>query len=190
MYELFKDFQPAFAALVALGAATLAFRAAMSRVIYDAETARLAQLSYRLGLLLRLQHRAARLREAADAFIDYIGIEKRTPEATYDLLRAWPKVFDEVDEAWAHVELLPAAAVEHVERLRDGHSGMAAYAEEERYVPFDDIRPESATRVCNQIRDAAHSIGPIVATEIATIEKDRNIQMKQRVAFHRLFLGR
>jgi len=61
LYDVLKDFQPMIAALVALAAASLAYRGAMAKVELDREMAARQRAKDRLGLLLRFTSQLRRM---------------------------------------------------------------------------------------------------------------------------------
>jgi len=61
-YEMLKDFQPTLAAVIALTAAALAYRAAMAKVAFDRGVREQDRTDRKLGLFLRLRRRVEMLR--------------------------------------------------------------------------------------------------------------------------------
>jgi hypothetical protein len=69
LYDVLKDFQPLIAALVALIAASLAYRGANAKVNFDREIAKRQHTKERLGLYIRLISQLKKLAFDADIFV-------------------------------------------------------------------------------------------------------------------------
>jgi hypothetical protein len=121
-YDAVKDFQPLIAAMVALGAATLAFRGAMAKVELDRENSRRDRSGRKLGLYLRLRFRLQRaVTEMGHATVE---LDSLLEAAERDKTVTWKPSdfrvteFEEINEAWEKLDLLPEPAFDHVDRLR------------------------------------------------------------------------
>jgi hypothetical protein len=124
-YDILRDFQPTMAALVALGAATLAYFAAMAKVTLDRKIAARQRAKERIGLYLRLISQLRRLQQDSYFIGDYLG--ERVMRANKDNTSRveWsPEIlalsddFDEVEKAWQNIELLPAEVFDDLDYLR------------------------------------------------------------------------
>jgi hypothetical protein len=109
-----KDWQTLSAALVALGAATVAYRAAMAKVTLDRELSDRELLRRKVGLYLRLEFALTLLK--AEAF----SIERRTRVGSHAPQCIDLKVTDapEIDEAWTHIEFFPRPLIKELHRVR------------------------------------------------------------------------
>jgi hypothetical protein len=125
-YDILKDFQPTIAALVALGAAIAAYSGAMARAKFDREIDRRQRAKEKIGLYLRLISQLNRLQH--DAFFTSQFLDESIQRGKKDT-KEW-KVewtadvltlsgdFNEVEEAWQNIELLPVDAFEKLDRVR------------------------------------------------------------------------
>jgi hypothetical protein len=126
IYDILKDFQPLIAALVALFAASLAYKGANAKVNFDRELAKRQHTKERLGVYIRLISQLKKI--AFDA-----GIVTLLTSAILEVnggqdITDWGKTkFDfetrdyvEVENAWRQIELLPLEAVEVLNRVRIG----------------------------------------------------------------------
>lgn len=111
-----REWQQLLAAFVALGAATLAYQAAMAKVEMDRKRDRVDIVNRRLGLLLRLEQSVSKVAQHIGAIL-YFYDEAKTEG---DLLRykvltpgeLYPGPFpDEISEAWSNLEMLPTDAI-------------------------------------------------------------------------------
>jgi hypothetical protein len=108
-YEILKDFQPLIAALVALTAATLAYRGAMAKVGLDREANERDRYARRVGLYLRLRSQLKRLQSEAKRILRLSDVKGASE---------FPTSFSEVENAWLNLELLPDATFDLMEELR------------------------------------------------------------------------
>lgn len=102
-----KDWQPMMAAIVALSAATLAYRGAMAKVDFDRDKERRDTDRKKIGLYMRLRHAAEKLRREADNVVARLGINM-LPNRKVSPPQIQMTERDEFDEAWKNLELLPA----------------------------------------------------------------------------------
>lgn len=115
--------QPTFAAIIALGGGTLAYKGAMAKVEYDREQARDERINERLGLLLRLQHSVAKLCFRSTALIDFYDKTRRSEnpddwrimEASFMDLGSVP----DLEEAWQHLQMIPTDMITPLAILHD-----------------------------------------------------------------------
>jgi hypothetical protein len=126
LYDVLKDFQPMIAALVALAAASLAYRGAMAKVELDREMAARQRAKDRLGLLLRFTSQLRRMKSETERNAN--SIKTMVETAARENARRidyWGKAdfsleqFGEIDRAWDQLELLPSEAFELLEKLRE-----------------------------------------------------------------------
>lgn len=123
-YDIARDFQTTFAAFVAAAAALIAYRGAMAKVSLDRDIHNRMQAGTRLGLYLRLQSQLERLiKEAQSNADDLDRLRKETPDGP--ILRiVWEpdatafQGYDELEEAWSRLELLPRDAFRHLDAVR------------------------------------------------------------------------
>jgi hypothetical protein len=127
-----KEWQTLLAAMIALGAAVIAYRAAMAKVNLDRELAAQELLRRKTGLYLRLHFALHRMLVEAEK------VEKKTtwfsnparlqrdPLAMTDI--AVPK---EIEEAWDHLELFQIPISSQLHKIRTA-------LEFWRYTIFDD----------------------------------------------------
>jgi hypothetical protein len=114
-----KDWQPLMASFVALGAATLAYNAAMAKVNYD-RARELRELSRkRLGIYLRLRYAAAELVRQTNNVKLALGMnvtrgKRNVP--VYSITIGNPK---ELEEAWANLDLFPVAVSMLIDYVRE-----------------------------------------------------------------------
>jgi len=71
-YEIIKDFQTMIAAFVAVGAAALAYRAAMAKVALDREIHNREQAYLRIGLYRRLSSQLDRLIGEVESVLGFL----------------------------------------------------------------------------------------------------------------------
>lgn len=111
-----KTWQTLMAALVALAAATIAYRAAVLKIEFDREKEHRDLLRVRLGVFLRLQAALAVLlleTETCDEIFTYDGSDKTVTGE--DLIFLEPP---EIGEAWAHLDLFPKSAILDLSSLK------------------------------------------------------------------------
>jgi hypothetical protein len=128
-YDVLKDFQPIIAALVALLAASLAYRGAMAKVKFDERL----QEGKRLGLYLRLRSQLAALSftissvmENHDEIPKGRPMERRRGAVDIDVHR-----FDEVEDAWKQIDQFPSECVIPLDQVRWRLKELADLAKEE-----------------------------------------------------------
>ena len=129
-YDIAKDFQPAVAALIALAAAAIAYIAAMKKVSFDREVDRRKEADIRLGIYLRLMLQIRRMIEDADGNIAWIEHALRNKPRPPDVSEfddfdwsdqlSFSLIFDydEVENAWRSLNLMPFEAIEDIDRIR------------------------------------------------------------------------
>ncbi|MGX0963181.1 hypothetical protein AB7M63_003630 [Bradyrhizobium japonicum] len=111
-YEVLKDFQPFGAALIALGAATLAYKSAMAKVEHDREVRASDRLESRLVLLLQLSAAAQRLKDE----VDLVAAVDNPTLGT--ILLAIPDQIPEFEQASARLAMVPIVAINQMEEIR------------------------------------------------------------------------
>src|SRR3569833_1234270 len=113
-YEVIKDFQPLGAALIALGAATLAYRGAIKKITFDRHEADQARRTTKLIIALRLEQATRRLVDrvlkVASHIQDMVNIVEEFAQRA-ELRQDEIAIDDdaEFEEAWARLDLLPSA---------------------------------------------------------------------------------
>ena len=126
LYDIRKDFQPFVAALIAIIAAAIAYRAAMAKVNFDREISDRQGVKDRLGIYLRVKSQPQRLE--AEAFNATLYLEETIQLAAKASLRSvdWDSSklsmegpFDEVEKAWKKIELFPSSAFGDVTQARN-----------------------------------------------------------------------
>jgi hypothetical protein len=173
-YEILKDFQPAMAALIALGAAVLAYFAAMARINYDRRTAKFERINYRLGLYLRLRLRTLHLRDTASVLGKYVSLAKLTPEQFASDMRAWPQTAPDLDEAWSHLEVFPKDAIGPLGELRDDHERLSTFANKPPDNRFNERRPGFVSEICERITKNADQLLKQLEAKIIATEQERD----------------
>ncbi|WP_315768434.1 hypothetical protein [Bradyrhizobium sp. SZCCHNR2012] len=103
-----KDWQPPMAAIIALGAGTLAYRGAMAKVNFDREKEQRDTERKKLGLYLRLRHAAEKLREEADNVVQRLGFNMWSAHRKVSTPQIQMTDRADFDEAWNHLEMFPA----------------------------------------------------------------------------------
>ena len=171
VYSVAKDFQPAFAALVALGAAYLAYRAAMTRVRYDANVATVTNIKFRAGLCMRLVHRTSRLAVTASALQAWMTVANLTTDEFAEDIKIWPAAVPELDEAWSNVELLPKGVVTALEGVRNAHYQLAQFLKAGPDVRFDAARPKTVSKLCAKLLEYTTDLQRTLDLEIITIDR-------------------
>jgi hypothetical protein len=119
--EKLKDWQPLMAALVALGAGSLAYRGAMAKVNLDREESERKRTSERLGLFLRLRASLERVSFDAEKKVrliehDIPGKYVSTLTITADQLAVYTPL--ELTDAWNRIDVIPSRIIENIETLR------------------------------------------------------------------------
>jgi hypothetical protein len=105
-----KDWQPLMAAIIAVGAGTLAYRGAMAKVDFDREKEQRDTERKKIGLYLRLRHAVEKLREESENVVALLGMKvwsSRSRKISTPQIQMTER--EEFDEAWRNLELLPAA---------------------------------------------------------------------------------
>lgn len=112
-----KDWQPLMASFVALGAATLAYRAAMAKVDFDRDAAQRADKRAALRLCLRLEYTVKVIKHEAALLIRRVpaDVSKGIKVKISDLTVGPPNA---LDEAWASLETFPRSMSRNLARLR------------------------------------------------------------------------
>jgi hypothetical protein len=181
-YDILRDFQPTMAALVALGAATLAYFAAMAKVTLDRETAARQRAKERIGLYLRLISQLRRLQQDAHFIGDHLGEHVMRAKKDNTSRVEWiPEIhalsddFEEVEKAWQNIELLPAAVFDDLDYLRQVldtikavgkhhqqmHIGEVEYIEARTYVLKCNRLVERCSPIIDAIEEALKRIEPL-----------------------------
>lgn len=118
--EYAKGWQTLLAALIALTAAVLTYKAAMAKVKFDRGAAHQAVTRKKLALFRRLQYElillGKRLNEVVETIPSSDGPKQRVEKISIaDLEVAYPP---ELDEAWMAADLFPSLAIEYFYFLR------------------------------------------------------------------------
>jgi hypothetical protein len=174
--ELVK-WQTSIAAIVALAAATLAYRAAMAKVWQDKEVAAQTLARKKLGLFLRLEFALDRLHDEA---YGRQGLTEKGPVSrTVTLQQMRIAMPQELDEAWVNLDVFPGAVVEslvairtNMHDLRDIHDNEKS---EEFAVNSGDVPNSSVIHATNRIlaRMVSHCIvaGELLGKEIKIVSQ-------------------
>ncbi|MGX0963179.1 hypothetical protein AB7M63_003628 [Bradyrhizobium japonicum] len=127
LYDLAKDFQPTFAAIIALAAATIAYRGVLARISYDKAVAEAARHTARLSLCTRLKLRARPMGVQARSLSEWLDNEQArlSIAEVEEQMQVWPHPPGEFEEAWQHLDALPVDAIDALDALRDQQSRMA-----------------------------------------------------------------
>jgi hypothetical protein len=117
-----KEWQPLMAALVALGAGSLAYRGAMAKVNLDREESQRKRSSERLGLFLRLRASLERVSFSAEKKVrliesDVPGRYVSTLTLSADQLTV--STPPELTDAWNRIDVIPAEILKNIETLRN-----------------------------------------------------------------------
>jgi hypothetical protein len=174
---MFRDFQPSIAAVIALFAAGLAYKAAMARVYYDRRTADFNRLNDRLALHLRLQAYLERVGETAEALAIHMAFGNLTTTQFASDMKIWPPNLPEIDEAWSKLDAIPREAVRHLAQIRDAHDDLSKFGDEPPDDRFDADRPKLVSELCLKVAKAIDFIRPLVVKEIAAIEGERTAHL-------------
>jgi hypothetical protein len=127
IYDVLKDFQPAMAALIALGAATLAYRGAMANVALGKETSERQRVNDRRGLYLRLRSQLSRLAFASRTVQGHSSavLEKNIADFNDDILLDWTASpfklegkFGEIEKAWDALQFMPSSSIPLLDKIR------------------------------------------------------------------------
>jgi hypothetical protein len=179
-YDILRDFQPTMAALVALGAATFAYFAAMAKVTLDREIAARQRAKERIGLYLRLISQLRRLQQDAYYIGDYLGERVMRAKKDNTSRVEWiPEIlalsgdFEEVEKAWQNIELLPAVVFNDLDYLRqvlatikavgkhNEHISEVEYVEARAYVLKCNRLVERCSPIIDAIEGALKRIKPL-----------------------------
>lgn len=172
LYDIAKDFQPALAALIALGAACIAWYVGMAKVNHDRKVAAFQRVSSQLGVCLRLKLRAERLSDIARGLGAWLQLETPDPAKLYEVLQAWPDA-PEMDDAWKVIEGFPRDAMILFETLQNSHWEIAAYKRETRAEWLDENRPSVVATACSDLSASHSKLRVILEKEIETLERER-----------------
>jgi hypothetical protein len=116
---ILREWQTLIASFVALGAATLAYHAAMAKVDYDRAKERRDTERKQLGLYLRVRHAAEKLRDEAHNVVILLGFNTRfLSRRTISPPQIQMTEREEFDEAWKNLELLPAVTSFDLDTIR------------------------------------------------------------------------
>lgn len=177
-YDLAKDFQPTLAAVIALAAATIAYRGVLARISYEKAIAETARNSARLSLCTRLKLRTIPMAMQAKFLSEWLDREK-TKISISDLaeqMQIWPPTPAEFEEAWQHLDALPVAAIDALNALRDEQSRMAyvlASSPEEKENWFK-LHLRALSSVARQVAIQADTLVSALETEIAAARKTQD----------------
>ncbi|WBL75618.1 hypothetical protein I3J27_21535 [Bradyrhizobium xenonodulans] len=120
LYDFVKDFQPMFAAAVALTAAAIAYRGVMAKVNFDRSIDSRTQRSIDLALFLRLR---TQLESAASLALilrqNLNSPSMRQMKVDWDKTLYWECDVSELDEAWKHLDRIPTPCIIAVARARN-----------------------------------------------------------------------
>ncbi|UFS77205.1 hypothetical protein LPB73_07460 [Tardiphaga sp. 37S4] len=107
-----REWQTLLAAFVALGAATLAYRAAMAKVEFDREISDREKRRNSRGITLRTQHTAfVTLHDAKHSIAALDPPAAGDPDKTIDTKEITVQSFKDFDEAWAALDRFPRRIV-------------------------------------------------------------------------------
>jgi len=128
-YEVLRDFQPIAAAFVALGAAALAYHAAMARVRHDQQEAKGRYRTESLIVCLRLEQATQRVFNRVIRVIERIDDEENIVEElggrrTLDHDDVAIEGGTEFEDAWQRLDLLPEGAISNLYYLRNSLQAM------------------------------------------------------------------
>lgn len=138
LYDIAKDFQPSFAAMIALTAAVFAYRAAMAKVQFDREVREKDRQDQRLALLIKLSSGAERPKRALSVVVD-----KKANHSLETIFIGIPRPPDEFEEAWGKLALVPSAVMQDLEHARFLIRMCRERAENYK---FDGILPDTIAR--------------------------------------------
>jgi hypothetical protein len=112
VYEILKDFQPALAAAIALAAATLAYKSAMTKVYQDRKFRREDDLRAKLAVHLKVDAAALRINREMSHLLNH-------PGPTDALVRISLRAdYPDLEDAWKSLVLLSPQAMVPLEALR------------------------------------------------------------------------
>jgi len=159
-----KEWQPIMAAVIALGAATLAYFGAMAKVKQDREFVDWAEDRRKLGLCLQLQLAAENLAEITDEMLR--DFEKSSP---FNLSVSEPP---EILKAWDNLDALPNEAVRPLNMIRWSFSRIqkaireVGIGTERRVLETQALQIKGATKAMNE---AANNLRAGLQTEIVRL---------------------
>lgn len=169
-----KDWQPLMAAIIALGAAALAYRAAIAKVDFDRETAERDRISRKLGvfsrLLLALKVLDIEAKHAARTIDEFILSDSSDKKITHFELQLTEII--ELTETWEKIDMFPEAAINGIYTVRNLLPRMKADLDER--IPGSDITgADSDTdqflkdykRACGDLSRAIANIAQSIETE-------------------------
>lgn len=112
-----KDWQTLMASFIALGAATLAYKAAMAKVEFDRGVAERTDTRKALRLCLRLEFGLRVLKHEADVLFKKIPSSNASRDQTIDP-KDIPIPADTLDEAWDNLDLFDKSMSNHLSLVR------------------------------------------------------------------------
>ena len=119
--EKLKEWQPLLAALVALGAGSLAYRGAMAKVNLDREESERKRSSERLGLFLRLRASLERVSFEAERKVKLIESDvpgKFVSTLALSVHQLAVYTPSELTDAWNRIDAIPAGIIADIDTLR------------------------------------------------------------------------
>ncbi|WP_456622162.1 MULTISPECIES: hypothetical protein [unclassified Bradyrhizobium] len=174
-YDFAKDFQPTFAAVIALSAASLAYWGVMAKISYDKAVAETARHAARISLCTRLKLRTRPIAEYAKFVSDWLEMEQArvSLQEVEDQMKIWPAAPSELEEAWQHLDAIPIAAIDALDALRDQMKRMEyvsanPHEENEKWQKFQ-IR--TIVSVAKQVALHADALIKALEEEIAAIRR-------------------
>lgn len=141
-----KDWQPLMAAIIALGAGTLAYLGAMAKVDFDREKEQRDTERKKLGLYLRLRHAAENLHREADNVVQRLGFNMNRYVHKVSTPQIQMTERAELDEAWNNLEMFPATLSFELDLIR---SELPRALKRLKSIPETDIMEFSISGVSN-----------------------------------------
>ncbi|QLD43854.1 hypothetical protein ACMA5K_24250 [Bradyrhizobium diazoefficiens] len=183
LYEFGKDYQTLLAALVAFGAATLAYFGATAGVRESRRQGRLQTSTSRLGLFVRVRAAANSARSAAeylkmqvDAWFAQLPTSIKSPDVPAETWMGWQANFGlataaEFDEAWKSVEAFPLTAVNSLRSLTICSQQLGMLATSGVGKPADIAQASIARNALGQVATQAGNLVKILDLEIEQLGK-------------------
>jgi hypothetical protein len=159
LYDVFKDFQPTFAAVIALVAATIAYVGATSKTRFDHRVSIREHEREKLGLLLRLRYEVVLIRTlvrgiAVDKDIDAKLATGAFATPDRDGVNSAKLMIDTcpaIDAAWQKVQLFPIDLVGKIDVLRRHMLRISLAFDPNIYPVYPDptsVNSVPLTRIC------------------------------------------
>lgn len=160
-----EKWQPLMAAMTALAAATLAYRAAMAKVEYDQEIRKEDDRRRKHGVMLKLRLAARQLEKfSADLALSARAASPKGGLAYQDFFVELPSEFQ---EGWDNLEMLSAPVADSLASARDAAMWLEAFADDDASVLSDKGNIlESIVMRLEKLSTATRIIAEVIEEEL------------------------